>query len=65
MRLSKKALACGLALTLVATATGPSDVALAAKKPSISKKSISVTVGKTKKVTVKNAKKTVKHRICQ
>lgn len=60
MRLSKKALACGLALTLVATATGPSDVALAAKKPSISKKSISVTVGKTKKVTVKNAKKTVK-----
>lgn len=60
MRLSKKTLACGLALTLVATATGPSDVALAAKKPSISKKSISVTVGSSKKVTVKNAKKTVK-----
>ena len=60
MRLSKKALACGLALTLVATTTGPSDVALAAKKPSISKKSVTVTVGKSKKVTVKNAKKTVK-----
>lgn len=60
MRLSKKALACSLALTLVATATGPSDAALAAKKPTISKKSISVTVGSSKKVTVKNAKKTVK-----
>lgn len=60
MRLSKKALACSLALTLVATATGPSDVALAAKKPSISKKSVTVTVGSSKKVTVKNAKKTVK-----
>ncbi len=53
-------MACGLAVTMVMTCAGTSDVALAAKKPSISKKSVTITVGKKKTIKVKNASKTVK-----
>ena len=60
MRLFNKAVACGLAVTLVMTCNGPSDTALAAKKVSLSKKTVTVTVGKTATVKVKNASKTVK-----
>lgn len=60
MKLKNKAVACGLAVTLVATCNGPADTALAAKKASLSKKTVKVTVGKTATVKVKNASKTVK-----
>lgn len=60
MRLFNKAVACGLAVTLVMTCNGPSDTALAAKKESLSKKNVTLTVGKTATVKVKNASKAVK-----
>lgn len=60
MKFSKRLMACGLAVTMVMTCNGASDVALAAKKPSISKKNVTITVGKKKTIKVKNASKTVK-----
>lgn len=60
MKFSKRLMACGLAVTMVMTCSGTSDVALAAKKASISKKTVTINVGKTKKIKVKNASKTVK-----
>lgn len=60
MKFSKRLMACGLAVVLASTCSGASDVALAAKKPSISKKSITITAGKKKTIKVKNASKTVK-----
>ena len=60
MKLLNKAVACGLAVTLVATCNGPADTALAEKKVSLSKKTVKVTVGQAATVKVKNASKTVK-----
>lgn len=60
MKFSKRLMACGLAVVLASTCSGTSDVALAAKKPSLSKKSVTITVGKKKTIKVKNASKTVK-----
>lgn len=56
----KKVIACGLIATLVLTSNGPAGTALAAKKMSLSKKTATVTDGKTTTLKVKNASKTVK-----
>jgi hypothetical protein len=59
-KITKQVLACGLALSLVVTGGNTSVFAKAAKKPSLNKKKVSVTVGKTTKLKVKKAKKKVK-----
>ncbi len=52
-RVIAKALACAMALSLAGAGVSEAD---AAKKPKLSKKSISVAVKKSKKVTIKNVK---------
>ncbi len=54
MKRFKKVLSIVLAGAMVLTFDGVSNVASAAKKPTISKKSITVTAGQSKKVTIKN-----------
>lgn len=60
MKFSKRLMACGLAVVVATTCSGTSDVAFAAKKPSISQKKVTITAGKKKTIKVKNASKTVK-----
>lgn len=60
MKFSKRLMACGLAVVMASTCSGASDVALAAKKPSLSQKKVTITAGKKKTIKVKNASKTVK-----
>ncbi len=59
MRSMKKGLAVALSMALVVSALSATPVE-AAKKPKLSKKKITVKVGSTAKLTVKNAKKSTK-----
>ena len=59
MRTFKRCAAIILAAAMVITAA-PSNSATAAKKPKLSKKKVSIKVGETVKIKVKNAKKTTK-----
>lgn len=57
----KRAFAVGLALSMVVTGSSADfGTAVAAKKPKLSKSKLTVTVGKTATLTVKNANKKVK-----
>ncbi|MCD7824716.1 MAG: Ig-like domain-containing protein [Clostridiaceae bacterium] len=60
--LTKRTFACGLAMAMVVTGIGitPDNTVKAASKKASVSKSMSITVGKTKKLTVKNANKKVK-----
>lgn len=59
MKLLRKQLAFLMSMALVVSALSVSEVE-AAKKPALSKTKLSVKVGKSKKITVKNAKKKAK-----